>query len=224
MDIDKRMKKMKNILIVLIICAMSLLCEAQDNNKNSISLGFGSVVSTKMESFSPVIDLTYRKDLTDKLGLNIGYKFKDCNYDKVCVQRTIDVYGNLHFYTDSPNLLTHSAIIGLAYKLRLSENIYLVPILDLGLGFSKMTRTWTYSKNGHTGIGSLGRGLTSSINPSINIEYNFKKFKILCSYTYEMLFVIGEFYKPNLMVHWLDIFTTDYYFLGDFKLGVAYKF
>ena len=31
MDIDKRMKKMKNKLIVLIICAMSLLCEAQDS-------------------------------------------------------------------------------------------------------------------------------------------------------------------------------------------------
>ena len=200
---------------------------AQDNKKNSISLGFGSVVSTKMESFSPVIDLNYRRNLTDKLGLNFGYKFKDCSYDKVCFHYSFDSYGNRYFYIDEPNLLTYSLTVGLTCNLRLYENLYLVPKFDVGLGFSKLTDTTTYSKTGSTYTHLLGGGLTSSIIPSINVEYNFVKFKIFCSYTYEMLFlteIIDDFYITIIDVHWLSILTTDYYFLGDLKLGVAFKF
>lgn len=216
---------MKRVLMMLMFLVLvSSLCSAQSDKRNSISLGLGSVANTRMELFSPVVDLSYRRDFHNGLGLNIGYKFKYCNYDKVCVRYAIDDYGNHHYYTDSPSLLTHSIIIGLAYNLRLCENLYLVPILDLGLGFYKLTNIWAYSKNGYTGIEILDRNLTSSIIPSINIEYNFKRTKIFCSYTYEMLFVTGEPYKLNNVVLWLDIYATDYYFLGYFKLGVAYKF
>ena len=218
---------MRRILIMTFLIFLVYTGISQDNKKNSISLGFGSVVSTKMDSFSPVIDLSYRRNLTDKLGLNVGYKIKDCSYDKECFDYTLDVYGNNYFYTERPNLLTYSLTVGVSYNLKLYENLYLVPKFDVGLGFSKLTNTRTYSKDGSTSTSLLGGGLTSSIIPSVNIEYNFVKFKIFCSYTYEMLFkteIIDDFYITIIDVEWLSILTTDYYFLGDFKLGVALKF
>lgn len=36
--------------------------------------------------------------------------------------------------------------------------------------------------------------------------------------------IIDDFYITIIDVEWLSILTKDYYFLSDFKLGVAFKF
>ena len=75
---------MKRMLIMTFLIFLVSTGISQDNKKNSISLGFGSVVSTKIESFSPVMDVCYRRDFNNGLGINLGYRYKDCNYDEVC--------------------------------------------------------------------------------------------------------------------------------------------
>ena len=68
---------MKRYVLIIMLLCVCFASEAQnDNKKNSISLGFGSVVTTKMESFSPTVDLSYRRDVFKGFGLNVGYKFK----------------------------------------------------------------------------------------------------------------------------------------------------
>lgn len=68
---------MKKLLLLIIAINIGIILNAQsDNKKNSINLSAGSVVSAKMESFSPAIDLSYRREFFKGLGLNIGYKFK----------------------------------------------------------------------------------------------------------------------------------------------------
>ena len=63
---------MKKVLFISFLLIMTFVLNAQDNKRNSISLGFGSVISNKIDSYSPVVDLSYRRNLTDKLGLNVG--------------------------------------------------------------------------------------------------------------------------------------------------------
>lgn len=72
---------MRKALLISFLLMMTFVLNAQDNKKNSISLSTGPVLSNKMESFSPVIDLTYRRNLTDKFGLDVGCKFKGCSCD-----------------------------------------------------------------------------------------------------------------------------------------------
>mgnify|MGYP003557289959 FL=1 len=67
---------MKRMIIITFLFFLVFAGIAQDNKKNSISLGFGSVVSTKIESFSPVMDVCYRRDFNNGLGINFVYRYK----------------------------------------------------------------------------------------------------------------------------------------------------
>ena len=108
---------------------------SQDNKKNSISLGFGSVVSTKMDSFSPVIDLNYRRNLTDRLGLNVGYKFKDCSYDTIYELRSNETISK---YTVQYKGVfeSNSVYFGLTYNIEIANQLYIVPIFNIGVGYA----------------------------------------------------------------------------------------
>lgn len=212
---------MKRILMVLFLVLMSSLCNAQDNKKNSISLGFGSVVSTKMASFSPVIDLNYRRNFKNGFGLNVGYRFKDCNYDKY----NLDVYVDRYPRYNNPILFTNSIIVGLTYNIKLYKDFVIVPMINIGLGHSVIIKTNDPNSMITSRTTVLGRGLGASVIPSINVEYNLDRVKLFCSYDYEMLFAVeflGFGFYSHLCI--LTPFTITELFLGNFKLGIAFKF
>ena len=89
----------------------------------------------------------------------------------------------------------------------------MVPMLSVGTGFASCEEI--YSRNGETSPRFIGSGPTVSIIPAINLEYNFDRIKLFCSYNYDKLF---EFWQ---ITKWPDPYN---YFLGDLKLGVALKF
>ena len=197
---------MRRMLIMTFLIFLVYTGIAQESQKkNSISLGFGSVVSTKIESFSPVMDVCYRRDFNNGLGINFGYRYKDCNYDKVYFWGYDDNGDISSVRSNKLNLLNKSFIAGLTYKLEFYGDWSVVPMFNIGL--------------------TLGNGVDISVIPSVNIEYNFDRIRLFCSYSYEMLFEIDRdrFYMPVINLDWYAI-LGDYYFVGDLKLGVAFKF
>ena len=94
-------------------------------------------------------------------------------------------------------------------------------MFNIGVGYGVLKNTATHSWDNSVYTTSLGNGTNISIIPSINIEYNFDKIRLFCSYSYEMLFIINRsrFYIPTINVHWYPI-LANYYFVGDFKLGI----
>ena len=197
---------------------------SQDNKKNSISLGFGSVVSTKMDSFSPVIDLNYRRNLTDKLGLNVGYKYKDCSYDTVY---QVNSDGVINTWSDiyKVNSTLGSVYLGLTYNIKIVGNIYIVPQFNVGLGYA--SQTCYILDNKWIGVPYLerNRGVFAYINPSVNVEYDINRFRIFCSYSYDMSFVKTGFNPfTTCDVKPYERIKMNNYFLSDLKLGVAFRF
>lgn len=216
---------MKRMLIMTFLIFLVYTGISQDNKKNSISLGFGSVVSTKIESFSPVMDVCYRRDFNNGLGINLGYRYKDCNYDEVCFLVYDDNGDISNVRSNKPNLLNKSFIAGLTYNLKIYKDWFIVPMFNIGVGYGVVKNTVTHSWDNSVHTHSLGNGTDISVIPSVNIEYHFDRIRLFCSYSYEMLFEIdrGRFYMPNIDVDWYTI-LGDYYFVGDLKLGVAFKF
>lgn len=198
---------------------------AQDNKKNSISLGLGSVVSTKMESFSPVIDLTYRRNLTDRLGLNVGYKFKDCSYDTVYELRVNEEISPMVPYKYKGVFKSNSVYLGLSYNIKIVDKLYLIPIINIGVGLAIYDYTIPNIYIGEVYTYDM-RGMFFYINPTVNIEYNIGLFKIFCSYSYDRPFIKNGFKSPfyDSEARSNRTFKTDYYFLSDLKLGVAFRF
>ena len=203
---------------------MTFVLNAQDNKKNSISLGLGSVVSNKMDSYSPVVDVSYRRNLTDKLGLNVGYKFKECSYDTIYPVNSdgiISKLGNVY----KINSTLGSVYLGLTYSIKIVGNLYIVPRFNLGLGYASHT-CYIFSKwMEYTNI-EYDYGLFSYINPSVNIEYDINKFRIFCSYSYDLSFVKTGFKNPfpTCDVKPYESIKMNNYFLSDLKLGVAFRF
>ena len=62
---------MKRVVLIIMLMCVSFTMAAQDDYKNSVSIGLGSVIGTDV-GFSPAVDLRYRKELTDNIGLNVG--------------------------------------------------------------------------------------------------------------------------------------------------------
>lgn len=216
---------MRRILIMTFLIFLVYTGISQDNKKNSISLGFGSVVSTKIESFSPVMDVCYRRDFNNGLGINLVYRYKDCNYDEVCFLGYDDNGDISSVRSNKPNLLNKSFIAGLTYNLKIYKDWFIVPMFNIGVGYGVVKNTVTHSWDNSVHTLTLGNGMDISVIPSVNIEYNFNRIRLFCSYSYEMLFEIdrSRFYMPNIDVDWYTI-LGDYYFVGDLKLGVAFKF
>ena len=216
---------MKRMLIMTFLIFLVSTGISQDNKKNSISLGFGSVVSTKMDSFSPVIDLNYRRNLTDRLGLNVGYKFKDCSYDTVY---QVNSDGVINTWSDiyKVNSTLGSVYLGLTYNIKIVGNIYIVPQFNVGLGYA--SQTCYILDNKWIGVPYLerNRGVFAYINPSVNVEYDINRFRIFCSYSYDMSFVKTGFKNPftTCDVKPYERIKMNNYFLSDFKLGIAFRF
>ena len=216
---------MKRMLIMTFLIFLVSTGISQDNKKNSISLGFGSVVSTKMDSFSPVIDLNYRRNLTDKLGLNVGYKYKDCSYDTVC---QVNSDGVINTWSDiyKVNSTLGSVYLGLTYNIKIVGNIYIVPQFNVGLGYA--SQTCYILDNKWIGVPYLerNRGVFAYINPSVNVEYDINRFRIFCSYSYDMSFVKTGFKNPftTCDVKPYERIKMNNYFLSDLKLGIAFRF
>lgn len=215
---------MKRMLIMTFLIFLVSTGISQDNKKNSISLGFGSVVSTKMDSFSPVIDLNYRRNLTDKLGLNVGYKYKDCSYDTVY---QVNSDGVINTWSDiyKVNSTLGSVYLGLTYNIKIVGNIYIVPQFNVGLGYA--SQTCYILDNKWIGVPYLerNRGVFAYINPSVNVEYDINRFRIFCSYSYDMSFVKTGFNPfTTCDVKPYERIKMNNYFLSDLKLGVAFRF
>ena len=216
---------MKRMLIMTFLIFLVYTGISQDNKKNSISLGFGSVVSNKIDSYSPVVDLSYRRNLTDKLGLNVGCKFKDCSYDTVY---QVNSDGVINTWSDiyKVNSTLGSVYLGLTYNIKIVGNIYIVPQFNVGLGYA--SQTCYILDNKWIGVPYLerNRGVFAYINPSVNVEYDINRFRIFCSYSYDMPFIKNGFKSPffDLEARTNRVFKTNYYFLSDLKLGVAFKF
>ena len=215
---------MKRMIITTFLFFIVFTGIAQDNKKNSISLGFGSVVSTKMESFSPVIDLTYRRNLTDRLGLNVGYKFKDCSYDTV-YQILSDGFIDKWYDFYKINSTLGSVYLGLTYSIKIVGELYIVPQFNIGFGYAYHT-CYIVNRWAEHIYEEHDQGWFSCINPSVNIEYNIKRFRIFCSYSYDMSFVKTGFENPTLTCDGKPYakIKMNNYFLNDFKFGVAFKF
>lgn len=217
---------MRRMLIMTFLIFLVYTGIAQESQKkNSISLGFGSVVSTKIESFSPVMDVCYRRDFNNGLGINFGYRYKDCNYDKVYFWGYDDNGDISSVRSNKLNLLNKSFIAGLTYKLEFYGDWSVVPMFNIGIGYGVVKNTVTHSWDNSVHALTLGNGVDISVIPSVNVEYNFDRIRLFCSYSYEMLFEIDRdrFYMPVINLDWYAI-LGDYYFVGDLKLGVAFKF
>ncbi len=201
---------MKRVVLIVMLMCVSFTLAAQDDYKNSVSIGLGSVIGTDV-GFSPAVDLRYRKELTDNIGLNVGYSFRYCNR----YHNYKYIYGGDYTspYYDKAIFLSNSIFVGLSYNLKLYKDLYMVPMFSVGAGFASCEEI--YSKNGEITHRFIGSGPTLSIIPAINLEYNFDRIKLFCSYNYDILF---EFWQ---ITKWIDPYN---YFLGDFKLGVAFKF
>lgn len=215
---------MKRMLIMTFLIFLVYTGISQDNKRNSISLGFGSVVSNKMDSFSPVIDLNYRRNLTDRLGLNVGYKFKDCSYDTIYELRSNETISK---YTVQYKGVfeSNSVYLGLTYNIEIANQLYIVPIFNIGVGYAIYDYTIPNQYIGDV-VEYEDCNKFIYINPAVNIEYNVRLFKIFCSYSYDMPFIKNGFKSPffDLEARTNRVFKTNYYFLGDLKLGVAFKF
>ena len=215
---------MKRMLIMTFLIFLVSTGISQDNKKNSISLGFGSVVSTKMDSFSPVIDLNYRRNLTDRLGLNVGYKFKDCSYDTIYELRSNETISK---YTVQYKgvFKSNSVYFGLTYNIEIANQLYIVPIFNIGVGYAIYDYTIPNQYIGDV-VEYEDCNKFIYINSAVNIEYNVRLFKIFCSYSYDMPFIKNGFKSPffDLEARTNRVFKTNYYFLSDLKLGVAFKF
>ena len=98
-------------------------------------------------------------------------------------------------------------------------------VIEIGVGYGVVKNTVTHSWDNSVHTHSLGNGTDISVIPSVNIEYHFDRIRLFCSYSYEMLFEIdrGRFNMPNIDVDWYTI-LGDYYFVGDLKLGIAFRF
>ncbi|MBE6342452.1 MAG: hypothetical protein E7065_03565 [Lentimicrobiaceae bacterium] len=216
---------MKRMLIMTFLIFLVSTGISQDNKKNSISLGFGSVISNKIDSYSPVVDLSYRRNLTDKLGLNVGYKFKDCSYDTVY---QVNSDGVINTWSDiyKVNSTLGSVYLGLTYNIKIVGNIYIVPQFNVGLGYA--SQTCYILDNKWIGVPYLerNRGVFAYINPSVNVEYDINRFRIFCSYSYDMAFVKTGFKNPftTCDVKPYERIKMNNYFLSDLKLGVAFRF
>lgn len=216
---------MKRMLIMTFLIFLVSTGISQDNKKNSISLGFGSVISNKIDSYSPVVDLSYRRNLTDKLGLNVGCKFKDCSYDTVY---QVNSDGVINTWSDiyKVNSTLGSVYLGLTYNIKIVGNIYIVPQFNVGLGYA--SQTCYILDNKWIGVPYLerNRGVFAYINPSVNVEYDINRFRIFCSYSYDMSFVKTGFKNPfpTCDVKPYERIKMNNYFLSDLKLGIAYRF
>lgn len=210
------------ILLVLILLCVGFALVAQDNKKNDISISFGSVVSAKMESFSPTVDVSYRRDILKGFGLNVGYRFKYYDMKGIPIESedTFPIYHDVYDYNSS------FVYFGIDYRFKIN-NVYIYPQIGVGYNFMKMFPNETngdYSKElSSSGYYKKHKGMT--MFSGVNIGYEFGRFVIFCSYNYDFLHINPDefkyFYTMNKVVH---IEGGKYYYNGDVKLGVAVKF
>lgn len=204
---------MKKLLIFSCFMAFFLTLSAQtDIKKNAFYLGFGSVVSYKMESFSPAIDFYYNRTLGKGWEFNAGYKFKNYDLNPIPPEHpsSMPIYYQVYDYQ------AHVLFIGMAYAFRVNH-FSLSPMLGTGYGFTKLIANKSSGdKNIEFPLISLG----------LSLAYNLNSWMFFCSYNYDFPFFsnskLAQFFSTTDRV----IFTkkTEYYFNSDIKVGIGYKF
>lgn len=207
-------------LFLLLVFAGSLKAQ-ESQKKNSINLSAGSVVSAKMESFSPAIDLSYRREFFKGLGLNIGYKFKRYDTQGIPVEHE-DLFST---YYDTYDYNSSLFYLGIDYCVKVN-NIHIIPLIGLGYGSIKM---FTNETNGNYNKKYAQKGWCKDKNPmmflGIKAGYDFDRFTVFCSYNYDFPQInMANLEYEYTMDHVVYIKNEKYYHNGDFKLGVAFKF
>ena len=213
---------MKRVVLIVMLMCVSFTMAAQDDYKNSVSIGLGSVVSAKMESFSPTVDVSYRRDVLKGLGMNVGYRFKHYDTKGIPIENenTFPIYHDVYDYNSS------SVYFGIDYRFKIN-NICITPLIGAGYDFMKMYPNETngnYSKElSSSGYYKKHKGMT--MFSGINIGYEFERFVIFCSYNYDFPQIntdeLNYIYTMDRVVY---IEGKEYYYNGDIKFGVAFKF
>ena len=214
---------MKRLVLVLTLMCASLGLKAQTElqKNNSISLSAGSVVSNKIESFSPAIDLNYRRDFFKGLGLSVGYKFKRYDTQGIPIEHE-DIFST---YYDTYDYNSSLFYLGIDYCFKVN-NIHIIPLIGVGYGSIKM---FTNETNGNYNKKYAKKGWCKDKNPmmflGIKAGYDFDKFMVFCSYNYDFPQInMANLEYEYTMDHVVYIKNEKYYRNGDFKLGVAFKF
>ena len=111
---------------------------------------------------------------------------------------------------------------GIDYRFKINK-VYITPQICVGYNFMKM---YPNESNGNYRTNSCGvKCKDIMLVPCIDIGYEFDSFVIFCSYNYDFPKINTEeleyFYTMDRLVY---IEEEKYYYNGDIKLGVAFKF
>lgn len=211
--------KKKIVFICLLMCLCLQGIAQQKEYKNSVYLGFGSIVS-KIDGISPICELQYDRKIWQGLGIHACYKFYF--YDHAMHNESNSDYGGNCYYTD---ITSNAFFMGLSYSQVIVPRLKLVPNIQFGIGHHHLkydivpiAPSYTvepFCQDENAFVFSLG----------LRSEYIFSSILVFLSYSYDRPMLKKE---SIILGPWIDTEARPNrafnIYHHEIKIGIGYKF